>query len=297
MNVLFVGAGKRVTMANLFKQRGYRVFSYEISKNVPIATAANVVEGLKWSDPNILQDIDLTCDRCNIDIVIPFQDEAIGLCARVTNAKSMCRNELTALLCYDKKLFEDYILRSHSHLYPKVEDDAPKIYKPIHGFGSRGLIKSVEYLDLDPKQYILQKCINGQEYSVDCFSNSTGKFIDGVPRKRLEVCCGEVSQSITTDYPELVQICETISNDLHLQGPSCFQFIIDAHQRPYIMEINYRFGGGCTLSIDAGFDMIGLLTQEVFGTIFESPINFYTPKSWVKNLKMIRYFQDFVYES
>jgi len=294
MNVLFVGAGKRVTMANLFKQRGHKVFSYETSKNVPISTTATVIEGLKWNDPNISQDINKTCDNNNIEIAIPFQDEAVGICAHITKAKSMCRNETTAQICYNKQLFENYMLQTHPHLYPKVEDKAPKIYKPIHGFGSRGLIRSQEYQNLDPKQYILQKCINGQEYSVDCYSNSSGKFIDGVPRKRLEVCCGEVTQSITTDNPKLVEICETISNSLKLQGPSCFQFIIDEHQKPFVIEINYRFGGGCTLSINAGFDMISLITQEVYGSNVESP---YTPKSWIKNLKMIRYFQDYTYES
>lgn len=291
MNILFVGAGKRATMASLFKQRGFNIFSYETSYDLPISSQSTIILGKKWKDPDIVSHIEQVCNDHAIQMVIPFQDEAIEICSKVTKAKSLCTNALAARICYDKFLFEQFMLQQFPNLYPKDEVSYPKIYKPMFGFSSRGIIKSEVYLDKMPQNYILQKCIMGDEYSVDCYSDANAKFIDGVPRKRLEVCCGEVVRSVTENKPELVELSRSIANTLKISGPSCFQYIIEKEtDRIYIMEINCRFGGGCTLSIQAGFDIISIIAAEYFGKQYE-----YIEKSWFHGKNMIRYYQDFIY--
>lgn len=291
MNILFVGAGKRVTMASLFKARGYNIYSYETSHKLPISSQAEIILGKRWKDPDIISHINQTCLDYSIEMVIPFQDEAIEICSNVTNALTLCKNSMAARVCYDKKLFESFMLHTLPELYPTDLTGYPKIYKPIHGFSSRGIIKSKTYLEIVPDDYVIQRCVDGEEYSVDCYSNAQAQFIDGVPRKRLEVCCGEVTRSATVDYPQLVQYSRHIADELKISGPSCFQYIVDKDTgRPYIMEINCRFGGGCTLSIQAGFDIISIIAAEYHGKQFE-----YTAGSWTRDFNMIRYHQDYVY--
>lgn len=54
LNVLFLGGGKRVSLAEYFinkgKDKGFKVniYSYELTNQVPISSVAEVIVGLKW---------------------------------------------------------------------------------------------------------------------------------------------------------------------------------------------------------------------------------------------------------
>ncbi len=78
INILFLGGAKRVSMARMFKSaaraagRQAEIFSYEIDRCVPIACEATVIEGCRWSDPDILERLDATVDRYAIDISSPL---------------------------------------------------------------------------------------------------------------------------------------------------------------------------------------------------------------------------------
>lgn len=293
MNILFIGAGKRNTMAHLFKNEGCRVFSYEIDSLSPISQECEIILGKKWSDPSIIFDLENTCKKYNIDLVIPFQDAAIEICAQLSNVLTINQNILTAQLCHDKRLFANFILGFKPEIYPNpsilVEEN---IYKPIFGFGSKNIFKRCLPPD-NLNEYLSQKLIIGTEYSVDCFSSRNGRFIDCVPRERIEVCGGEVIKSKTVEQPILSQYCELICNKLQMTGPSCFQFIIEQNTgKPYILEINYRFGGGCTLSIESGLHMVKWIKSELNNV----PIQ-HTRGNWKRNLYMSRYFKDCYFET
>jgi len=140
-------------------------------------------------------------------------------------------------------------------------------------------------------EYIHQKEIHGIEYSVDCYSDKYGVFVDGVSRIRMEMCCGEVIKSKTILNTNLIKICEEISNKLNIIGPSNFQFIVDKNDKPYLIEINSRFGGGSTFSYKVGFDFINLIKFDYF-----NEIKTYTKNSWKKNVILSRYYGDYIYE-
>ena len=64
ISLLFLGGAKRVTMARMFKaaaaQRGLdcAIHAYELDAHSAIAAEGDVTEGLRWSDPAILADLD-----------------------------------------------------------------------------------------------------------------------------------------------------------------------------------------------------------------------------------------------
>lgn len=67
------------------------------------------------------------------------------------------------------------------------------------------------------------------------------------------------------------------------------QFISDSSDKLWIMEVNARFGGGATLSIAAGFDMINLLEKEYYN--FDQLDSYYS--NWESGLHLFRCFVDY----
>jgi len=291
MNILFIGAGKRVSMVEIFTAAGFNIFSYETELNVPISKYATIILGKTWKDIDILKDISNTIQKNNIKLVIPFQDAAIEICSLIKNTNVLSSNLNTAKICHNKKLLESFMVDNFLNYYPIPDNNSGNIYKPIYGFGGKGIIKSNTKLNLNMNEYVHQKEIDGVEYSVDCYSDKNGVFVDGVSRIRMETCCGEVVKSKTILNTNLTKICEEISNKLNIIGPSNFQFIIDKNNKPYLIEINCRFGGGSTFSYKVGFDFINLIKFDYF-----NEIKTYTKNSWKKNVMLSRYYGDYIYE-
>ena len=88
INILMLGGARRVSMAEQLIRSGQRmgadvkIISYELMREVPIAIIAEVIIGLKWSDPKVVDDICRICKEKEINIVLPFVDGAIEIAAR-----------------------------------------------------------------------------------------------------------------------------------------------------------------------------------------------------------------------
>ena len=91
LNILFIGGGKRYSAAECFIDAGkklgieIRIFAYEMGFGLPIEKIATVFQGLKFSDPNILNDIKKTISENQIEIAIPYHDHAVDLLAQLTD--------------------------------------------------------------------------------------------------------------------------------------------------------------------------------------------------------------------
>jgi carbamoyl-phosphate synthase large subunit len=293
MNCLFLGAGNRVSMAERFIEEGFDVFSYEIDQQVPISNVANVVVGKLWKDINIEIDIIETIKNKNIDIVIPFQDEATIICSKIknkTDAIIFTSDEKSALICYDKKKFEEYMECNFPMYYPSYIKDKECIIKPINGFNSRGIRRTFDVTKTNTE--IIQRYIEGKEYSCDCYFFN-GKFIDGVSRIRLQTNGGEVSISKTEYNKKMLDICKEVGERLFFNGVICFQFRLEKHTNNLFMfEINARFGGGSILSIEAGLNFIKLIKKDYFDYKY-----YYNVGSWKNNFLMKRASREFFYEN
>jgi len=277
MNVLFVGGGRRIELAKRFIARGYKIFAYELHSNVPISSVARIVEGCKWTDEGLSDHLLATIQEHNIDLVFPLQDEAIRLCAELSDvgAKVVASNPETADICFDKFEFEDFIMGVLPNVYPVDISQYPKIIKPRFGFGSRNVRIANSLTDimrwekeLGDRLYldnVIQRKIEGVEYSVDSYFDRDCKWVQSVPRTRIRVGSGEVITSKTVYNPKLRSLTALVGEKLGIRGPSNTQWIVDKHGHPYIVEVNARFGGGYTLSMEAGMDTISFIEYDYFG--------------------------------
>ena len=238
-----LGGARRVSMAELLKRSGERIgadvniISYELLEQVPIALAAKVIVGLRWSDPKVVDDICRVARENEVNIILPFVDGAIEVASK-------CRESLPDVFIpvsdyeiskamFDKveaaKLFKEAGIPIPK-TYSVLNADIPAIAKPRHGSASRGIkvfYNMDELMHLENlRDYIVQEYIeNRDEYTVDCYVSQKGEIMTVVPRCRLEVMGGEVTRTITCH--------NTTLEKNELRRHQCFQTPRTGHSSVY----------------------------------------------------------------
>lgn len=164
------------------------------------------------------------------------------------------------------------------------EKKYPIILKPSIGMGSKGIFKAEDENDLTyilkkitqkcpNEEYVIQEFIDSDEFSIDVLFDFDGNVLSIVPRLREVVRGGEVEKSITLDkesylgnkiIESLIHIIEKLRTLGKMIGPFTFQGFVK-NNKFYLLEINPRFGGGVTLSINAGIDYGHLLDKMLCG--------------------------------
>lgn len=308
MNILFLGGAKRVSMARMFIEAGrhlgheVNIFSYELEDDVPIACVGRVVKGLKWSDPGLMDDLASLVKREKINIMVPFVDAAVEVCARFRNAHhevwSPVSDEKRCVVMFDKilsaRLFE--ALGLPAPVTMSIGDGRfPKIAKPRRGSASKGIKVIREAADeaqllAHVDDYLIQEYIaTAEEYTVDCYVSRHGKIVCAVPRRRLEVAGGEVTRSVTVDIPALNRLSLLTLEQTGLKGAVTLQFLHDITDgRWLLMEINPRLGGGAVCAVHAGANLPEYIIRESLGLEIESP-------EWASGVEITRYMQEVVF--
>lgn len=308
INILFLGGAKRVSLAELFIQAGkksskeVRIFSYELDQFVPIASIGQVIIGLKWDDENILSHLKETIKKHDIHIVLPFVDGATLVAAQLKNVLKNVfipvSSEATCSTMFDKMEANEWF-KQHKIIVPSDNGKYPLIAKPRHGSASKGLIiihtegdlKNFK-INFNEKDFLIQNYLTADEYTVDTYVSREGKILSAVPRKRIEVTSGESTKSITIRDQEIINLSTHILSLANFQGPITLQFLREKKTNQlYMMEINPRFGGGVTTSIQAGADSTQMLLNEYLHKSVK-PVD-----DWEENLIMTRAFREFFYHA
>lgn len=287
-SVLFIGGGRRNSLCKRFINNAFNVYSYETNIDCPISKAgAKIIKGLSWSDKSVKEHIKNVVLENNIDLLIPLQDQAVVLLAEAGIPGSVVSELSTAEICFDKKKLETkFIQENLKDIYP-FYNYKEFIEKPRFGFNSKGI--SINRITGN-KDVVFQAFIKGEEYSVDAYFDKNSLFVDAVPRTRNEVKGGEVVVSTTirkdsVEYKDIISHIKRISSEIKFIGPVCFQFM-KANDGIYLIEINARFGGGVILSLEAGFDIVGMIEDEY---IKNKEV---TISKWEECITMSRFFDE-----
>ena len=107
---------------------------------------------------------------------------------------------------------------------------------------------------------IFQEFLHGQEYGVDCINDLNGNFVNAIVKKKLAMRAGETDIAETVDCPEIYETAKRISEfSKHIGNVDMDVFMVDG--RPYVLEMNARFGGGYPFSHVAGCNLPQAVVQ------------------------------------
>ena len=303
LNILFLGGAKRVSLAERFLDSARRLneemtlYSYELNQYVPIASVAEIIVGLKWDAPKILEDLSEVINKLSINVIIPFLDPATLVAAKL---KERCPNVFIPVSYYNdcntffnKQKANTWFIENGFQI-PDIINTLPFIAKPKNGSASKGIIvvasemeKTFFYEKYGASDYVIQKFIKGEEYTIDCYVSMKRHILSVVPRKRIEVVSGEVTRTVTIRDEGIINLSSDILEKSKLIGPITIQCIKEIRTgNIFVIEINPRFGGGVICSIEAGADIPYLLLCDYLGNDLE-PIS-----NWQENVLMTRCYRE-----
>ena len=98
----------------------------------------------------------------------------------------------------------------------------------------------VEYVE---EPTMLQRAMDGPEFSIDCLSDLDGRCLNVIPRTMIESRGGESIKGTVIDDPELVALGRRVVEALGCRGPCTVQVFRDREIGIGITDVNTRFGG------------------------------------------------------
>ena len=101
---------------------------------------------------------------------------------------------------------------------------------------------------------IFQEFLRGTEYGVDCINDLNGNFVNAIVKNKIAMRAGETDIAETVDCPEIYETAEKIATlSKHIANVDMDVFLVDG--KPYVLEMNARFGGGYPFSHVAGCNL------------------------------------------
>jgi carbamoyl-phosphate synthase large subunit len=290
INVLFLAPNWRVSLIRAFQNSlGFSQFGELLAgaDSNPYSPALKILNPNKviprFVDPACLEKLLTFCREESIDAIIPLTNRAIEFLN--LNRKSfedqqtkLYINETdTISICHDKQKLSDFFRKTGILTPDPINPEAPQfplISKPRKGEGGKGCFvinnkQDLEYHKTKFQDSTIQRFIEGDEYTVDWFSDAEGFPLAVIPRKRIEVRAGEVTLSQIEMNPKIIEQVKKAGFILGLKGPCNIQGFKEASGRFLFTDINLRFGSGSVHSINQGADIPHLIYKEIAGEKLE----------------------------
>lgn len=308
LTVLLLGGARRVSLAEILKRSGQRIgykidiVSYDLSEEVPIALEGKVIKGLRFDNPDVVDDLKRVVKEYDVKIILPIVNNSIEIASIL---KSQLEDVFVPVTDFDNarslfdkadaaKVFKEAGLPI-PRTYSVISAQMPAIAKPRKGGSSRGIqifnnIEDLMHLQ-DLQNYLIQEYIeHAREYTVDCYIDSKGEILAAVPRERLEIMGGESTRTITCHNKVLEDLSRKVIEKFSLRGPVNLQFLHDLDSDRYLlMEVNPRLGGGVICSIYAGAPIADYIIDESLGSTLQPCTD------WASGTLLARYFKEAVF--
>ena len=204
-------------------------------------------------DPGYIPFLTELVEAHHVSAVIPLTDLDLEVLARsdlpafVPEAE-VCRATFDKYLAH--QLLESHGLPSPPTWLPGEQAHGyPAVVKPRQGSGSRSIHPCADEREAEffagyvKEPVMVQRFMDGPEFSVDLLCNRDGVCLNAIPRTMLESRGGESIKGAAIADPELIDLGRAVAEALPLRGPATVQMFRDSELGLRVTDINARFGG------------------------------------------------------
>ena len=255
--VLLTGVGKRYDIVSAFAQHA-TVVAADPNPLAPAQYAADHRCSVpRIDDPAYVPELRSLCQRHGVVAVIPLTDLDIEVLAQAREAgelPAVVPGVETARATFDK--FEAHLMLARlglpsppTVLPGETIERFPVMVKPRWGSGARSIHRAddqdaaeffVKYVE---EPTMLQRRMDGPEFSIDCLSDLDGRCLNAIPRTMIESRGGESIKGTVIADGELVELGRGVVDALGVRGPCTVQVFRDCELGLRITDVNTRFGG------------------------------------------------------
>lgn len=258
--VLLTGVGKRYDIVSAFA-RHTTVVAVDPSPLAPAQYAAtHRYAPPRIDDPGYVPFLAELCGRHDVGAVIPLTDLDIEVLAQARAdglLPSLTPSPEVARATYDK--YETHLLLGRHGLpspptaLPEGDylerAEYPVMVKPRRGSGARSIhpardaAQAAFFVDYVDEPVMVQRLMDGPEFSMDCLGDLDGRCLNVIPRTMLESRGGESIKGEVIDDRELIELGRAVMEALVVRGPCTVQAFRDRELGLGITDVNTRFGG------------------------------------------------------
>jgi hypothetical protein len=198
----------------------------------------------------------------HIEVVIPAWDPLVAEFAqwRASDIVFITPDAETANLLLSKRATYERLrgIVPVPQLYAPDNGVFPMFAKSDRGSGSRGTIEVRTARELAvavERDLLLCEYLPGDEYTVDCLGDLTGRLLVANVRARSRIGRGIALSTQGVDEPRIRTYIERIAEALRIAGPWFAQFKKNAAGDPVLLEVNARVGGSMGLTRLSGVNI------------------------------------------
>ena len=254
MNLLIASCGRRANLTKWFKEElnkhKLKVYSTDRDTYSPALYYADnyfISDDRKYNTQfEYIEALINKCKTLDILYIITLHDQQLLLFAeyekhfRLRGITLIASEYELIKTCYDKA--------SYNQL--PINQVPTTIIKDRYGSASNGLV--------------MQQYIEGQEYNVQCYYDLiSGKLVDIFMQEKLGMRAGETDKSMSIWDDDIYQEINKLSSVKGFKGAIDIDVI--KSDRPYIIDINPRFGGGYPLAHYCGCDFVSKIVSNMQG--------------------------------
>jgi carbamoyl-phosphate synthase large subunit len=257
--ILLTGVGKRYDIVSAFAQHA-TVVAADPNPLAPAQYAAHHRVAVPLiSQPGYVPALRALCDEHGVGAIVPLTDLDIEVLAQARAdgllPEALVPGPQTAAATYDKYeahlLLQRLGLPSPPTVLPGEEPPGyPVMVKPRRGSGADAIHPARDAEEaaffcryIAAKDPMVQRLMQGPEFSIDCLSDTQGRCLNAIPRSMLESRGGESIKGTVLDDPELVDLGRRVVEALGVRGPCTVQAFRDREIGLGITDVNTRFGG------------------------------------------------------
>ena len=280
MNILLINPGRRDYLVRYFldlkKYFKIKIYLIDCDKNIPAFQVSDKTfnficppaSSVKYFS-NYLKEFLI---KNKIDIVFPISEHEMKTLTITKNfyeqkgIKIVISSKHVIDICKNK-IKTYYFLKNIGLNYPEIinfknfKKKLPVILKEVEGSGSKNQIlitNKNSNFSFKKKNFFLQKYLKSPEYGMDILNDLNGNFLHCTVKKKILMRAGDTDRAIVINPSKFIKLAKKISFNLRHIGNLDVDFLWH-NQKPYILDLNPRFGGGYPFTHEYGYNYIKAL--------------------------------------